>query len=223
MTNFEAHPLCLLIVLIISLSACRASSSLQYPDDYLTVGIESNPTRLDPRYATDANSVRIGSLIYNSLLRLDENGQLRGDLAEHWSMLDSRTYLFQLRRGVTFHDGKPLTGADVKFTYDSILDPRNRSPRRAPLKLLESVEQLGPYQVRFRLSSPYSPFLEQCTIGIVPQGAQASTDTGYAKPPAGSGPFALAAFDSGEKARAQSQPVLLGRQTGSGRCRCGRA
>ncbi|MGH7784981.1 MAG: ABC transporter substrate-binding protein, partial [Candidatus Binatia bacterium] len=139
MTNLKAYLLCVMIILIISLSACRVSSHLQ-PADYLTVGIESNPTRLDPRYATDANSVRIGSLMYNSLLRVDENSQLRGDLAEHWSMLDSRTYVFQLRHGVTFHDGKPLTAADVKFTYDSVLEPRNRSPKRGPLKLLESVD-----------------------------------------------------------------------------------
>src|SRR4051794_25997655 len=124
----------LLLILSISVLACRGFSPVQTLPDYITVGIESNPTRLDPRYATDANSARIGSLIYNSLLRVDENGHLRGDLAENWSLIDDRTYSFQIRRGVTFHDGRPLTAADVKFTYDSILEPRNRSPKRAPLK-----------------------------------------------------------------------------------------
>ena len=199
MIKIAAHGPFLLLVLSISVLACRVFSPVQTPPDYLTVGIESNPTRLDPRYATDANSARIGSLIYNSLVRIDENGRVRGDLAENWSVLDDRTYSFHIRRGVTFHDGRPLTAADVKFTYDSILEPRNRSPKRAPLKFLESIEQLGSDEVRFRLSSPYGPFLEQCTIGIVPDGAQASADAGYTMPPPGSGPFAVAAFSSGEK------------------------
>ena len=206
MIKNATHGPLLLLIVSMSVVACRFFSPVQAPPDYLTVGIESNPTRLDPRYATDANSARIGSLIYNSLLRADENGRLRSDLAENWSLLDDRTYSFHIRRGVTFHDGRPLTAADVKFTYDSILEPRNRSPKRAPLKFLESIEQLGADEVRFRLSSPYGPFLEQCTIGIVPKGAQASADAGYTMPPPGSGPFALAAFDSGEKLVLKANP-----------------
>ena len=75
----------------------------------MVAGIESNPLQLDPRYSTDANSVRIGNLIYNALLRYNERSQLRSELAEQWRMLDDRTYLFELRKNVFFHDGAPLT------------------------------------------------------------------------------------------------------------------
>ena len=132
------------------------------------IGIESNPSHLDPRYATDANSARISSLIYSSLLRLDDKSRLVGDLAEQWTVIDAQTYDFQIRSGVTFHDGRALTVRDVKFTYDSIMDRRNRSPKRGPLRVLKSVEQLGTQKIRFHLSEPHAPFLEHCTIGIVP-------------------------------------------------------
>src|SRR6266542_4982727 len=136
-----------LIVAILLLAGCR-SSSTDRPPGYLVVGIESYPLQLDPRYATDANSVRVGNLIYNSLLRADERSQLRRELAETWRMLDDRTYLFDIRKGIKFHNGQPLTAADVKFTYESILDPNNHSPKRGLLRPLQSLEQTGTFQLR---------------------------------------------------------------------------
>jgi peptide/nickel transport system substrate-binding protein len=198
-TQFKPHPLCWVLILIVFSSACFFSPPSDPAQGYLTVGIESNPTHLDPRYATDANSARISGLIYNSLLRADANSRLQPELAERWQMVDPRTYHFQLRRGVMFHDGRTLTSADVKHTYDSILDPRTNSPRRAPLKVLQAVDQLGPYEVRFRLAEPYAPFLEHCTIGIVPATSRDVSSMTDSKPPVGSGPFALASLQSGER------------------------
>jgi len=194
---------CLLLVLT-QLSACRSSSSLDHPRGYLVVGIESNPLQLDPRYATDANSVRIGGLIYNSLLRADQNSELQPELAERWRMTDERTYLFELRRDVRFHDGTMLTANDVKYTYDSVVDPKNRSPKRGLLKPLQAVDVIGPYQIRFRLSSPHAPFSEQLTLGIVP--ARAPKQLSSSLPPAGSGPFMLASVEPGERVTLKANP-----------------
>jgi peptide/nickel transport system substrate-binding protein len=184
------------IVLIPLLAGCRSSSS-DRPPGYFVVGIESHPLQLDPRYATDANSVRVGNLIYNSLLRADDRSQLRPELAESWRMLDDRTYLFELRKGIKFHNGQPLTAADVKFTYESILDPNNRSPKRGLLKSLQSIEPTGPYELRFKLAAPHAPFVEQFTLGVVP--ANSASVSATTRPPLGSGPFALEAMESGEK------------------------
>jgi peptide/nickel transport system substrate-binding protein len=174
--------------------ACR-SLSHDRPKGYLVAGIESNPLQLDPRYSTDANSVRIGNLIYNSLLRYDERSQLQAELADSWRMLDDRTYLFDLRRDVTFHNGRPLTATDIKYTYESILDPKSLSPKRGLLRPLESIEQTGSHQLRFRLRAPHAPFIEQFTMGIVPAGAG---NANHRAPP-GTGPFRLEALESGEK------------------------
>jgi len=185
-----------LFSLVLVLAGCRFTSSDQ-PPGYLVVGIESNPLQLDPRYSTDANSVRIGGLIYNSLLRFDEKSQLQPELATNWQRTDAQTYIFELRRDVTFHNGKPLTAADVRFTYESILAPKNFSPKRALLRPLHAIEILGPYRLRFRLKSPHAPFVEQFTLGIVPENS-ANTQVSSAISPVGSGPFVLESVQSGE-------------------------
>jgi peptide/nickel transport system substrate-binding protein len=188
------------LAIIVTLhTGCRIGSEAKAPLDYLVIGIESNPSHLDPRYATDANSARISSLIYSSLIRLDEKARLVGDVAERWTMIDAQTYNFQIRSGVTFHDGRALTARDVKYTYDSIMDRRNRSPKRGPLRVLKSVEQLGTQQIRFHLSEPHAPFLEHCTIGIVPVENGTLGENGSNHVPPGSGPFALAGINPGDK------------------------
>jgi peptide/nickel transport system substrate-binding protein len=187
------------------LAGCRFSANSDRLPGYLVVGIESDPLQLDPRYATDANGVRISNLIYNSLLRADESGQLEPELAESWRLVNDQTYLFELRHGVKFQNGKPLTAADVKYTFESIQDPKNRSPKRSLLKPLQAVDQLGPYQLRFRLSKPEAPFLEQLTTGIVPAPSNV-TGLPAAWPPVGSGPFILESVDSGEKITLKTNP-----------------
>jgi ABC-type transport system substrate-binding protein len=107
-SNFSYFPLAVSLFLI----GCRFSPEPEPRSNYLVVGIESNPLQLDPRYSTDANGVRIGGLIYNSLLRADERMRLQPELAERWTAPDDRTYLFDLRRDAKFHDGKPLTAED---------------------------------------------------------------------------------------------------------------
>ena len=190
---------CLLAIIVTLHTGCRIGSEATPPLDYLVIGIESSPSHLDPRYATDANSARISSLIYSSLLRLDEKSRVVGDLAEQWTMLDAQTYDFQIRSGVTFHDGRALTSRDVKYTYDSIMDRRNRSPKRGPLRILKSVEQLGTHRIRFHLVEPYAPFLEHGTIGIVPVDNETPGENRTHQAPPGSGPFTLAGINLGEK------------------------
>ncbi len=185
-------------------SACR-STPADRPPGYLVAAIESYPLQLDPRYATDANGTRIGNLIYSSLLRADEQARLQPELAESFNMIDDRTYAFDLRRNVKFHNGQPLTAADVKFTYESILDPRNRSPKSGLLKPLRAIEQTGPYQLRFHLFAPHAPFIEQFTLGIVPAASPADPAAPMQAPP-GSGPFMLQATEAGENITLRRNP-----------------
>ena len=200
------HPylLCVTIALSLTVAACRSPSTDRSPG-YLVVGIESNPLHIDPRYSTDANSVRIGNLIYNSLLRADERSHLQLELAQHWSMAGDRTYLFDLRQNVAFHDGRPLTAADVKFTYESILDAGSLSPKRGLLRPIEAIDQTGSHQLRFRLRGTHAPFVEQFTLGIVPAGS-AKMAHAEREPPPGSGPFRLQALASGEKVTLAANP-----------------
>ncbi len=182
------------------------SSQPDRPPGYLVIGIESSPTQLDPRYATDANSTRVAALVFDPLTRTDENARVEPDLAERWEKVDDRTYLFHLRKGVRFQNGKPLTAEDVKFTYQFILDPNNQSPRRSELSFLEKVDAVGPYSVRFRLSSPYAAFLvSAASLGIVPAGSPPlKSRRGAALP--GTGPFSIEEFLPGEKLALRANP-----------------
>ncbi|MEE9185845.1 MAG: ABC transporter substrate-binding protein [Candidatus Binatia bacterium] len=196
--KFTTRLLLTLSLALVPQLGCLPSSPSDRPPGYLIIGLESSPTHLDPRYATDANSARIAALIFSSLTRMDERSRFKPDLAERWEMIDERTYLFHLKKGVTFHNGQPLTAADVKFTYETALDPKNQSPKRGLLNVVEAVDQLGPYTVRFRLKAPHAPFLESSMLGIVPEGSPRGrdpTENGLI----GSGPFSLEKFLPGEK------------------------
>src|SRR5688572_18250550 len=111
--------LCSLIILLVWLlmSGCLSRNPSDRSRRPVVVGLESSPTILDPRLATDAGSVRIGALIFNALVRADGNARYQPELAERWEALDERTYLFHLKRGIVFQNGQPLTANDVKFTY----------------------------------------------------------------------------------------------------------
>ena len=152
---------------------------------------------------TAAGQARLMPLLFSSLVTLvPPDGRPRGDLAESWTVSnDGLTYAFQLRKGVTFHDGRPLTAEDVKFTFASILDPAVGSPHRARVELAlggpDAITVRGPETIEFRLKQPNAPFLTQeLTRHIVPKhvlGGLAAKDWLSAdfntKGPIGSGPF----------------------------------
>ena len=154
----------------------------------LTFLIESSPTNLDPRFATDAQSQRIDGLLFSSLLERDDRMNLHGDLAETWDTPNPLTYVFHLRRGVRFHDGRMLTSSDVKATFDFILNPANKSPKRGAFRLVASIEAPDDGTVVFHLSESYASFpinLIRPAVGIVP----ANPGPDFAHHPVGSGAF----------------------------------
>lgn len=165
--------------------------------------IESMPTNLDPRIGNDAQSQHLDGLIYDGLVQLDPQMNIVPDLAERWEAPNPRTYVFHLRRGVKFHDGRPFTSADVKYTFDSLLSGEVTSVKRGTFPMLESVDTPDPYTVVFHLSGPYSSFVWNLTtmaMGIVPAGA-GHTPT---SDPIGTGPFRFVSM-------VQDQDVVLER------------
>jgi peptide/nickel transport system substrate-binding protein len=156
--------------------------------------IEFGPVNLDPRFATDAQSQNIDGLIFSSLVAHDAQMNIVPDLAQSWEMPDPKTFVFHLRPGVKFQDGRALTSADVKFTFDSILNGVSsptgmiRSTKRGSFDRIASIDTPDPLTVIFHLSEPRASFLWDMTrpaIGIVPNGANA--DIRYH--PVGTGPF----------------------------------
>lgn len=190
----------LLVLAAVFLAACSQSHT---DPSSLTFLIESNPANLDPRFATDAQSQRIDGLLFSSLLERDEQMNLHVDLAESWNLPDPLTYVFHLRRDVKFHDGRPLTSADVKATFDSILNPANHSPKRGAFRMVTSIEAPDPATVIFHINAPFASFttsLVRPAVGIVPRDAPAD----FSRHPVGSGPFRFVS-------QSQDDEVLLDR------------
>src|ERR1700687_3137709 len=129
---------CFLALATVSLSGC--STRNQSDPSSLTFLIESSPANLDPRFATDSQSQRIDGLLFSGLLERDNQMNLHGDIAESWNTPDPLTYVFHLRHGVRFHDGRPLNAADLKSTLDFIREPANTSPKRGALRMGKSIQ-----------------------------------------------------------------------------------
>jgi peptide/nickel transport system substrate-binding protein len=173
------------------LTACLLASACATPPRPLgnvIFVIESNPANLDPRYATDGTTQRIDRLLFNGLVVRDNQMKLQGDLAESWETPDPLTYIFHLKPGIHFHDRRPLTSRDVKFTIDYMMDPANRSPKRGSFNMISSIDAPDADTVVFHLKEPYASFLwnmERSAVGIVPAGSGRD----FSKNPIGTGKF----------------------------------
>jgi peptide/nickel transport system substrate-binding protein len=173
------------------LAACLAllTACSEKPDpNTLVMIIESSPTNLDPRVGLDAYSERIDTLLFDDLLTRDEHLNVQPQLAESWDIPDPKTYIFHLRHGVRFHDGRPLTSRDVKWTFDSLLEGKIRSTKAAAYRLVDRIEAPDDFVVVFRLREPFATLLWNLSdgaIGIVPYGSSDEI-SGH---PIGSGPF----------------------------------
>jgi peptide/nickel transport system substrate-binding protein len=164
------------------------SCSHRPPTDTLVMIIESSPANLDPRVGTDAQSERIGKLIFDSLVRRDEHFQLQPALAERWEIPDPLTYVFHLRHDVRFHDGTPLTSRDVKYTFDSIMNGSVITAKTSTFKLVDRIDAPDHYTVIFHLKEPYATLLWNVSdgaVGIVPYGSGKD----FNQKLIGSGPF----------------------------------
>ena len=172
----------LLIINLLFFPACHRP--VKNPPGTLVIGLETGPTVLDPRYATDAVSGNVCGLIYSGLLRRNADGVLEPHLAQSVRQTDPLTYVIKLKPNISFHDGRPFTSADVKYTYDSVLDPASASPKRGALKEIKSIETPDDRTVIIKLKEPFAPFMGNLTLGIVPAGSQNLTGD-----PVGTGPF----------------------------------
>jgi peptide/nickel transport system substrate-binding protein len=173
-----------LFVGALALTSCNRA-----PDQNTVVMIiESSPTNLDPRVGTDAQSERIGKLIFDSLVKRDEHFNLQPWVAERWEIPDPQTYIFHLRHDVHFHNGAPLTSRDVKWTFQSTIDGTIITPKASTYKLVDRIDAPDDWTVIFHLKEPFATLLWNLSdgaSGIVPYGSGKD----FNRAPIGSGPF----------------------------------
>lgn len=174
-------------------------------------GVVGTPRSLNPILApsndVDADLTR---LTFSRLFTTDEAGKIVPELVASFSISDDRrAYTLALRDDVRWHDGKPLTAADVAFTLGLIQDPAWKSPLYGSFKDV-SVEQPDDRTVVLTLKEPYAPFLSRLTFGILPRHAWKDVSPQDAPlselnlKPVGSGPFRFGSLKRDKRGFVQS-------------------
>ncbi len=126
----------------------------------LKVGLQADPTSLDPQKTSLTALFHVTEHIYSMLVRLKPDLTVEPDLAEKWDIsADGKTYTFTLRKGVKFHSGKPLVAADVKYTFDRLVDKATASPNATLLAPAESVAAPNETTVVITLKTADASFL----------------------------------------------------------------
>jgi len=157
----------------------------------VVVILESSPNNLDPRQGTDAQSERVGGLIFDALVKKDENYNLRPWLATSWEQPDALTWVFHLRDGVRFQDGRPLEAEDVVWTIESLIEPKLAgliTAKSGAFAAVERAEARDRLTVVMRMKRPDAGLLFNMSdglFGVVPRGAGGD----FGMHPVGSGPF----------------------------------
>lgn len=163
----------------------------------LSEGVIGTPRFINPLLSISDADRDITSIIYSGLMKLGPEGELVEDLAESFNISeDGLVYTFILKSDLKFHDDSPLTTDDVEFTITMAQDPNLKSPRRGNWEGV-AVEKVNQKEIRFILKQPYSPFLENTTLGIMPKHIwrNATSDefsfSQYNIEPIGSGPYKI--------------------------------
>ena len=179
----------------------------QTPPNILVVGQIAEPASLDPHVSTAANDFRIAVNIYDGLVR-NKPGTLEIEpaLATDWTISeDGLEYTFNLREGVTFHDGTPFNAEAVKFNFDRMLDESHPFVDTGPFPLafffssVDAVEVVDDLTVKFTLSEPFAPFMSNLAsptgLMVSPTAVEAS-GADYGRNPVGTGPFKFEEWQS---------------------------
>lgn len=197
----------------VSFYLSRTVALPNYGGEYIE-GSVGQPQHINPLLAPSNDvDADLSKLVYDGLLKYDQNGQLAPDLAESYEISDDKTtYTFHLRQNVTWHDGTPFSAKDVVFTFNLLSDPAYKSPLRANWQGV-TINLVDDNTVTFT-TSPYAGFLNNVTFGILPQHLWDSV-----KPenfslselnlePIGTGPFKYTSFQKDSKGNILSYKLV---------------
>lgn len=171
----------------------------------LREGIIGSPRFVNPVLALSDVDHDLTSLVYSGLVKTTPDNSIIPDLAKNYKISDDGLeYTFTLKDNIYFQDGEKVTADDVIFTIETIQDPNIKSPKR-PNFYDVKIEKVDDKTVKFSLKKPYSPFLQNLTIGILPKHlwGDLSADqfplSQYNVEPIGSGPYKISSMQTLQK------------------------
>ncbi len=159
----------------------------------LELAVDQSPVGLDPHVVTAFSSFAVIGQIYDGLLELNAGLALEPALATSWTVSDDGlTYVFQIRDGVKFHNGRAMNAEDVVYSFDRIMDTETGSPSASRFTEVASLVASGPLEVTFTLSAPFAPFLSNLpNLTVVPSEVVEANDGSLQRVAVGTGPFML--------------------------------
>ncbi|WP_280771792.1 glutathione ABC transporter substrate-binding protein [Salipaludibacillus daqingensis] len=125
--------------------------------DALVVNMQSDVNALDPHFGNDHASLNVKRTIYDTLVRTDEDLDLHMSLAESFEQEEPDLWEVSLKEGVTFHDGVEFNAEAVKVNVERMLDPEVGSSVAFMFNMIEEVEIVDDYTVRFHTEYPFAP------------------------------------------------------------------
>jgi peptide/nickel transport system substrate-binding protein len=167
--------------------------------------IGADPPSLDPHQESTFANIQLVAPLYSTLIQIDPYNfpKIIGDVATEWKVTpDGLTYTFKIRQGIRFHDGSPLTAADVKATYDKIVSPPEgvRSVRKNAYTAVARIETPDPSTVVFKLKFPSASLLDNLASPwnvIFPKKYLDKDPNHFKTNVVGSGPFKLKSYTRG--------------------------
>lgn len=157
-------------------SPLLSSWSFAAGEKVLTIAIPSNPATFDPVNASNHDAMVVSQSVFENLVEVDPDGTLVPQLAKALPTIsvDKLTYMFDLRDDVYFQNGQKLTAEDVKYSFDYLLDPKNKAVRRVLFSRISGVSVESPSRVRVQLKEPFRPWLFYMTkyMGVFPKGSR---------------------------------------------------
>ncbi len=190
-----------LLVASMVLAGCNSGSATPAPnatpaakEQKIIIGFQMGPKNLDPRLARDVATHNTVNLIFDSLFRLDKNMQPQPWLVDSVKTESDTKYVLTLKKGVKFSNGDEMTMKDVKFTMDTIMDPKLASPASADLKDVKEIKLIDDYNMSIELNKPYNRFLGSLSFGIVPEKVVKEKGDKFGTEPVGSGAYKLTSF-----------------------------
>jgi peptide/nickel transport system substrate-binding protein len=164
----------------------------------LKAALTGEPDSLDPAKSQIYTGAQVYDNIFSKLVDLDTDGKLYGVLATKWTQVDPKTWTFELRDGVTFHNGEPFSAKDVKYTFERILDAKTASGYAPLYDVIKTITVDAPTKVTFHLKTPFGPFLTNLANNGEIVNKTAIEAKGSARKPVGTGPFKFVEWIQGD-------------------------
>lgn len=169
--------------------------------DTLTIAQSADPVSLDPYGTTDTPAIRVASCMFETLVRLDDEGNIAPALAESWEIVDDCTYVFKLREGVKFHNGEELKASDIAFSFEKIAESPHASSLRATIDF-ENSKVVDDYTFEMKMTEPFGPILNHLAhpvMAIVNEKAYTEAGDAVGQKPVGTGPYKFVSWEASDR------------------------